>query len=186
MWVKRNRFFVITGGPGAGKTTLINQLRSIGVRCVDEVARAIIQTQVRTGGHALPWLDSSRFAEMIIRQDVANFLAADPEVPTFFDRGVVDSLSYGSMVGLSIPKALRDAAARCRYNQRAFIAPPWSETFTTDAERRQNYTEAVRTHDALARAYRDAGYVTIELPLTGVRDRAAFVLGMTLAAQDAL
>jgi predicted ATPase len=170
MWIKRDRFFVITGGPGAGKTSLINELRSIGIRCVDEVARTIIRAQVRTGGHALPWVDSRLFAEMIIRQDVSNFLAAEPEVPTVFDRGVIDALSYASMVGLSVPERLRDAAVRCRYNLCAFIAPPWAEIYATDAESRQGYAEAVRTHDVVARAYRDAGYLTVELPLTGLRN----------------
>jgi predicted ATPase len=183
MTIKRDCFFVITGGPGAGKTALINELRSIGVRCVDEVARAIIQAQVKSGGRALPWLECRRFAELIIEQDLDNFLSANAGLPTIFDRGIVDALSYASLVGLSVPDRIREAADRCRYNRLVFVAPPWPEIYTTDAERRQDFSEAVRLHDIVARAYRDSGYVSVDIPRTSVQKRAAFVLEKILASR---
>ena len=35
--------FIITGGPGAGKTTVLTELQRLGFTCVPEVARQIIQ-----------------------------------------------------------------------------------------------------------------------------------------------
>ena len=45
---------VVSGGPGAGKTTLLLELERRGFCCVPEVARQIIQEQVRDEGDALP------------------------------------------------------------------------------------------------------------------------------------
>ena len=43
------RFHVLTGGPGSGKTTLIEALRRAGHACSVEAGRAIIQDQVAIG-----------------------------------------------------------------------------------------------------------------------------------------
>lgn len=45
-----NKFFVITGATGSGKTALLQELKKRGYRCVEEVARHIIQEQIKTGG----------------------------------------------------------------------------------------------------------------------------------------
>jgi predicted ATPase len=47
--------FVITGGPGVGKTTLLLELEKQDVACVPEAARRIIQEQVQAKGDAVPW-----------------------------------------------------------------------------------------------------------------------------------
>jgi predicted ATPase len=47
-------FHIITGGPGAGKTTLIDALAAEGIRHMPEAGRAIIRDQVAIGGTALP------------------------------------------------------------------------------------------------------------------------------------
>jgi predicted ATPase len=56
-----DRYFVITGGPGSGKTTLIEALGARGLRHMSEAGRAIIQDQLAIGGSALPWADRRAF-----------------------------------------------------------------------------------------------------------------------------
>ena len=52
MYRQSDRFFVLTGGPGAGKTTLIEALRSAGFATTVEAGRAIIRDQLDIGGQA--------------------------------------------------------------------------------------------------------------------------------------
>src|SRR3546814_1518314 len=53
----RPDFHVITGGPGSGKSTLIEALAVEGFDHMPEAGRAIIRDQVAIGGAALPWAD---------------------------------------------------------------------------------------------------------------------------------
>jgi predicted ATPase len=180
--IQNDRFFAISGGPGGGKSTLINKLRERGITCVDEVGRAIIQTQKEIDGRGLPWVDLQLFEELILQQNVANYLAADPKKLTVFDRGIVDHAGGAIMAGSPVASHVRTAVDRFRYNKIAFIAPPWLEIYTTDSERRQDFAEAVRTHDAMVRAYREEGYRIVTIPLVGVEERADFILDHIAAA----
>ncbi len=61
---------MLTGGPGAGKTTLIAALAEAGFSTMPEAGRAIIREQQAVGGRALPWLDPPAFAELMIGLDM--------------------------------------------------------------------------------------------------------------------
>ncbi|SNT74465.1 AAA family ATPase [Paracoccus seriniphilus] len=58
-----DHFFVVTGGPGAGKTSLITELARRGLHKVPESGRAIICEEMQSGGDALPWADRMAYAE---------------------------------------------------------------------------------------------------------------------------
>ena len=61
--IEKDTFFVLTGGPGSGKTSIIDALIGRGVFCVSEAARNIIKEQLRIGGSAVPWSDARTFRE---------------------------------------------------------------------------------------------------------------------------
>lgn len=172
-----DRFFVITGGPGSGKSTLIDALERAGFARTQEAGRGIIQDQAVIGGRALPWKDKTLFAELMLAWELRSYAGALRAAgPVFFDRGVPDVIGYLRLVGLPVPAHAERAAERCRYNARVFIAPPWPEIFAQDAERKQAVEEAERTYDAMVRAYGDCGYTLVHLPRTSVEERVRFVL----------
>lgn len=176
MIVKRDDFFVLTGGPGAGKTTLIEALRSRGLACVPEAGRRIIQTQRQVGGRALPWVDPSHFAELELGIGLASFCEADASHTTIFDRGFLDPMGFLRVCGLEVPAHFHEAARSFRYNSTVFIAPPWEDIYARDTERKQSFDLARATHDAMVRVYGEAGYRLVPLPLASVEERVAFVL----------
>lgn len=47
--------FILTGGPGSGKSTIIDKIMKRGFWCSKESGRGVIQDQVNIGGDALPW-----------------------------------------------------------------------------------------------------------------------------------
>jgi predicted ATPase len=177
MTTETDRFFVLTGGPGSGKSTLIDALAAAGHACSGEAGRGIIRDQVAIGGAALPWDDRRMFAETMLCWDMRSHREARARRGTvFFDRGVPDVMGYLRLVGEAVPAHVTRATELFRYNATVFVAPPWPAIFTQDSERRQDFDEAVRTYEVLAATYRDCGYSLVELPRADVAQRAAFVL----------
>ena len=171
------RFYVITGGPGSGKTSLLDALEVRGFRRSWEAGRALIQQQVAIGGRALPWADRSLFAELMLSWEIRSYRCAEQvPCPTFFDRGVPDVVGYLRLVSLPVPDHVRKAVEILRYNTRVFLAPPWPEIFTRDEERKQDFQEAVRTYESLRVTYAEQGYEIHQLPLASIEDRVDFVL----------
>jgi predicted ATPase len=171
-----DRFIVITGGPGSGKSTLLGALARAGFAVAPESGRQIIKEQVAAGGSTLPWADLSLFAEAMLARDIETYRSFETGAGiVFFDRGILDVLGYLTLCGLLVPPHMTAAAARYRYHPRVFIAPPWPDIFTQDAERKQTPDEAERTFQVMARTYSDAGYELVELPRVSVEERARFV-----------
>ncbi len=140
---QHERFFVITGGPGSGKTTLIERLAVRGICAMPEAGRSIIQDQAAIGGSALPWADRSAFAELMLSWELRSYREALRQSgPVVFDRGVPDVVGYLRLCGLPVPLHMEKAAGIFRYHRRVFIAPPWKEIFGQDAERKQSFEEA--------------------------------------------
>ncbi|WP_171165769.1 AAA family ATPase [Streptomyces sp. I05A-00742] len=170
------RFVVVTGGPGAGKSTLIDALENVGFDRSREAGRGVIQDQVAIGGRGLPWTDPGLFAELMLCWELRSYHDAAARPGTvLFDRGVPDIVGYLRLEGRPVPGHMVTAAHRHRYHHRVFVAPPWPEIYERDTERKQSYEEAVRTHEAMVTAYAEFGYETVELPRTTVGERARFV-----------
>jgi predicted ATPase len=172
-----DRFFVLTGGPGSGKSTLIERLRARGYARSDEAGRAIIQDQVLIGGNALPWRDTKAYAELMLSWEMRSHRAAHELSGTvFFDRGVPDVIGYLRLQDLAIPAYMAKAVELFRYNRQVLIAPPWPEIYAQDAERKQDLEEAERTYVAMQETYADFGYDLIELPRVSIDERLKFVV----------
>lgn len=170
------RFIIISGGPGSGKSTLIDALEQQGFSRSVEAGRAIIQQQVKIGGTALPWADRASFAELMLSWEMRSYdLAQETEGPVFFDRGVPDVIGYLTLCGLPVPQHMRQAANTIRYNRTVFLAPPWEDIFGQDSERKQDFDEAVRTFRAMEQTYQGLGYEIALLPKSTVQERVNFI-----------
>lgn len=171
------RFHIITGGPGAGKTAIVDALAARGLATVEEVARPIIRAQMAIGGTALHWGDRKLYAELMLSHAIADHeRAAARKGPVIFDRGIPDLIGYCRLSGLPAPDHFLEAARRYRYAPIVFVAPPWRAIYVNDGERRQDFTEAVATCEAIAAACSEAGYDLAEIPKGPVEARADFVL----------
>ena len=178
MPVENPNLFVITGGPGSGKTTVLRELEKLGFPFAPEVARRIIQQQVQIGGEALPWKNRELYTEMMLRRSIASFNEHTPAPHVMFsDRGIPDTLAYARLIGLANQDPIRDVCDEYRYATRVFLAPPWEKIYETDGERKQDFEEARRTYSKIFEVYEECGYELVELPKIAPQARAEFVLG---------
>lgn len=177
-------FFVITGGPGAGKTSIIDKLAARGFPTVMEAGRDILRQQALIGGNATHTGDARSYAELILARGMADYerMLIETDGPVFFDRGVAELAGYWRLLGMPVPDHVRRAAELYRTNPLVFAAPPWREIYVQDALRGQDFAEAERTHDLAVGAYREFGYRIVEIPKGSVAERVAFVVRQADAA----
>lgn len=175
----KENFYIITGGPGVGKTSLLAALENSGFVCIPEAARQIIQEQMQTGGDALPWGNTEIYRDLMLDKSIADYLSAGQSCSDqiiFFDRGIPDTLAYSYLINLPVSEELGAAAQKYKYNQKVFILPPWEEIYQTDNERKQDFEEAVRTYEVLGKTYQNLGYELIEIPKMKITERAEFII----------
>ncbi|MDA0151072.1 AAA family ATPase [Vibrio sp. Makdt] len=172
-----NNLIVFTGGPGSGKTSVIDALKSQGYRCAPEVGRKVIKHQVEQQGSALPWLDKVAFRDEMVREELANYQAFEAsDQLVFFDRSIVDSYGYSLLETLLIPESLLNSCNELAYNAKVFIFPPWEAIFVNDHERKQDFEEAVATYEKMVEAYTRFDYQLLEVPKSSVEERVEFIL----------
>jgi predicted ATPase len=178
MQAKKDQIRVaVTGGPGAGKTSLLQELERRGYTIVPEVARSIIAERKAKGLSPRP--EPLAFAQAIFDRDVQQYVSTSVQQGlgfVFFDRSILDSLAMlAQLMGLTASE-VRTVLEKYRYHPKAIILPPWREIYQVDSERDQSYEEAVRVYESLRGWYIECGYSLIEVPPGSVDVRSEFVL----------
>lgn len=168
--------YIITGGPGAGKTSLLQALKAKGFDGVEEASRQLITELVAAGSDCLPWNNLPLFAEKVLERMILTYQAVcSKEDIIFFDRGIPDIIAYLNVAGLPVPQKYNAALQQHPYHPLVFILPPWEEIYINDAERWQTFEESVQLYTAIQKTYQDAGYKLIEVPKVSVEERVTFI-----------
>ena len=171
----KNNFFIITGGPGGGKTSLLESLAGKGFVVVPETARQIIKDRLRKGMPPRP--APHEFAQQIFETDLSNYNSNIKETQIrFFDRSFMDSALMLFQDDQDYYGTIKEHLTTERYNRNVFITPPWKEIYRNDDERDQTFEDAVRIYEQLYQWYDNNGYQLIVLPEEPVETRVKFVL----------
>jgi predicted ATPase len=174
------RFVVISGCSGGGKSTLLEEFARRGHALVEEPGRRIVREESARGGTALPWLDAAAFARRAIELALADRAAARRHGGwVFFDRGLVDAAA--ALEFATGAPSLEAYGRAHRYHARVFLTPPWPEIYAADAERRHDLAAATAEYERLLEAYSRLGYEIVVLPKVSVAERADLILGSLIA-----
>jgi predicted ATPase len=175
---RKNNSYVLTGGPGVGKTTLLNELAIHGYKIIPENAREIIKHEVENNGDGLPWGNKIRYTQLMFDAAIRSFnsVPLDDTKTYFFDRGILDTICYANMTGFSVSVEMDNIIKKSLYNKKVFILPPWEEIYHTDSERKQTFEEVKLTFIKMKETYLNYNYEIIEVPIDTVENRVIFIM----------
>lgn len=170
---------VVSGGPGSGKTTIINQLSQRGYTCFDEVSRSIIQEGQEAGIDQLFLTDPELFSKKLLKGRIQQYidakLVAHPLV--FLDRGIPDIVAYMNFKKETSPTSFIEACEKCVYDF-VFLLPPWENIYKQDNERYETFEESKAIYENLKNAYLKYGYEVVEVPFGNLIDRVNYILNV--------
>lgn len=165
----------LTGGPGTGKTSLIEELERRGYPCSHEYSRHIIQESLAIGSDIVPWDNLDAFSAKVMEGRTLQFHEADGELH-FFDRTVVDTIAYQKADNLEVKDSWHQTAKELRYYPTVFITPPWEEIFHNDNERKESLEKLHDLHEHLVLTYQEYGYIVSEVPKMSIEERANWII----------
>jgi predicted ATPase len=173
----QKEIIVIIGGPGTGKTTIIDGLVQNGYCCYPEISRQVTAQAQQQGIEQLFLENPLLFSELLLEGRKKQFLDAhqEPHNIVFLDRGIPDVLAYMHYIGDSYPSFF-DSACKEHIYSKIFILPPWEEIYVSDQERYENFEQAQLIHDHLVETYEKYGYELIEVPKDTLDKRILFIL----------
>ena len=144
---------VITGGPGTGKTSIINKLESLGHHVFHESSREIIRKYKKLGHDQL-------------------FLSNPIK---FFDRGIHDIIAYLNYKKISFGKEFESASKKYKYDF-IFLAEPWEDIYKKDKERYESFEDLIIINKYIKKTYSNYAQKFITLPKSSVQGRINFII----------
>jgi predicted ATPase len=175
--IVQKKIKVIIGGPGTGKTSIIDELKARGYCCYPEISREVTMEAKKQGIDQLFLEQPLLFSELLLEGRKNQYLKAlnEPHEVVFIDRGIPDVLAYMHYIGDSYPSFF-DAACRENIYSEVYILPPWKEIYVSDEARYENYEQSELIHNHLVETYTKYGYNLIEVPKDSLDNRILFIL----------
>jgi len=173
------RRYVLTGAPGAGKTTLIRHLEKLGYFVVDEAATEVI-AQEQAKGILRPWKDPA-FKDTLVRLQRQRQIEASSALSPlqFFDRCPIDVYALSVYSGHPVSPLLREEIERIQteriYEKIVFFIENLGFVQPT-AARRITFEESLRFEKIHEDCYREWGYECLKIPPQPVPERISTLL----------
>lgn len=168
---------VFIGGPGTGKSTVLNELKKLNYKCMPEISREVTLQAQENGIDQLFLSEPLLFSELLLNGREKQYKEADGcnEKLIFFDRGVPSIHAYMRYFNTEFPSVFLEKSKACSYTK-VFQFLPWEEIYESDNERYENFEQSVTISKFLFDAYAELGYKIIDVPFGNVKDRCSFIL----------
>lgn len=172
----KNNYYILSGAPGSGKSTILKQLKDRGYTCVDEPAREIIAEQKSIDGDGLYNRDKKLFLELMLSRSIHQYKKFESiKNSVIFDRGIPDMIGYAKLFEVDASSSI-NAAKVYQYSKSILFLPSWHEIYVTDGDRTMSFAAAKEFGDLIKQAYIDLGYNIIDVPLLTIDKRVEFII----------
>ena len=173
----KNKKIVLTGAPGTGKSTIIDELEKRGYTCMHEISRDVTIEAQKNGTEQLFLTEPLLFSDMLLKGRLEQYKKADDKGGewVFFDRGIPDVFGYLNYIGMEYPDRYIQVSRVNKYDF-IFLMPPWEDIYIQDNERYESFEQALAIHNHLMRAYKSLNYNVIQVPIGPVAKRTDYIL----------
>lgn len=174
---KMQQKIVLIGGPGTGKTSVLNALKKRGYYCFPEISRDVTLKAQQKGIDQLFLTEPLLFSKMLLEGREMQFKQADnlTKKIVFFDRGIPDVSAYMDYFKTSYPTYFTEKSKQYKYTK-IFHFSPWKEIHTTDNERYESFEESLEIDNFLVETYTNLGYNLITVPFNSITERCNFII----------
>lgn len=172
--MSKNNWYVITGVPSSGKTTITKLLKKLGYEVLYEIARIYIDKELKKGKTIKEIRkNEGKFQRKILDLKIQHESKLDPEKITFLDRAIPDSIAYYELVGLPKDKYLEKVAEKNSY-KKIFIFEKLG--FEKDYARTESEEEIEVLEKLLEKTYKNLSIPIVKVPKMPIEERLKFIL----------
>ena len=167
--------FILTGAPGAGKTSILRALAASGYAVVPEAATDVMSARLALG-EAEPWTGPLFIERIAALQRQRREAPVRPGVTVeVHDRSAVCTLALARYLGHPVPPLLEEEVAQITgdgfFDRRVFFVRPIGFCEPT-AARRISYSESLAFERIHEDEYRRLGFDLVDVPAGTIAERA--------------
>jgi predicted ATPase len=171
------RRYVLTGTPGAGKTSILRCLGELGYEVVEEAATAVI-ARAQDQGEAEPWTRAGFVDEVVELQRERQLDGPVTGTVQIFDRSPICTHALATYLGRPVSRALTAEIERITageiYERQVLFIRNLGFCEPTSA-RRISFEESLVFEKIHEESYRTFGYELIDVPAGDLAHRVAEV-----------
>lgn len=170
----RTNWYVITGGPCSGKTTIVNMLAERGYKTTIEDARHYIDTQLADGKTVKEIRKhQSDFQLKVLNMQIDQESSLSPDELVFLDRAIPDALAYYRFLDLPEDEELIKMLAVVSY-RKIFILDylPLVE----DYARHEDAAAQRKIHKLITAVYESLPFPVVHVPVLPPQQRVDYIL----------
>lgn len=175
--LKKTKKIVLMGGPGTGKSSVIDDLTKRGYTCKKEISREIIVKAQKEGTEQLFLTNPILFSQLLLKGRIKQFKKSTKTAKDFifFDRGIPDISAYLDFANKEYPEEFQKSNKQYKYDY-IFLFKPWKDIYVKDNERYESFDEAIKINEFLVKTYSSLGYKIIVVPFDSISKRTNFIL----------
>tara|TARA_B100000902_G_C27300391_1_gene912427 strand:+ start:108 stop:611 length:504 start_codon:yes stop_codon:yes gene_type:complete len=163
----KNKKIIISGAPGTGKTTIINELKNKGYECAAEINPLHSDIKIRE--------NKLLMSEFLFDQRTKQHDNINKSL-VFYDRSIIDVVAYMKFWKHIYPIKWNSIIQESNYFKSVFYTPLWQEIYITNKYRKETYQEAQKIDIVLQETFSSFNYKIIHIPKLKISERVQFII----------